>query len=215
MVKYELAQSLIKNGDFEAAIDKLFEIMKVEIAVSYTHLDVYKRQQLFALFDDLGIEYKNHDHRPVFTVDEGHDIKKAIAGGHSKNLFLKDKDGEFFLICAIGETQIKLNQVHKAINSARLSFGSEEFLWEKLGVRPGSVTLFSLINNNPPSLTLILDNAIFEHEIINFHPLLNNATTSIKANDIAKFVKHWGGKAMIADFSSDIPNVKPFDLENN
>ena len=171
------------------------------------------RQELFALLDKLGIEFENHDHRPVFTVEEGQDIKAKIAGGHSKNLFLKDKDGAFFLICALGETQIRLNQVHKSAGCARLSFGSEEFLWEKLGVRPGSVTLFSLINNNPPSLTLILDAAIFDNEIINFHPLLNNATTSIKSHDIVKFVKHWGGVVMIADFTTDIPTITPFNLE--
>lgn len=172
------------------------------------------RQELFNIFDQLGIKYTNFDHRPVFTVEDGEDIKSNIKGGHSKNLFLKDKNGDFFLICALGETQIKLNQIHKSLGCQRLSFGSEDFLWEKLGVRPGSVTLFSLINNRPPSLKLILDKAIFNHEIINFHPLLNNATTSIKTNDIAKFVKYWGGDAVIADFSNDIPNISLFDLEN-
>lgn len=171
------------------------------------------RAELFALFDNLGIWHKTHDHRPVFAVDEGEDIKKNIEGGHSKNLFLKDKNDDFYLICALGDTQIKLNQVHKTLGSARLSFGNEEFLWEKLGVRPGSVTLFSLINNKPPSLKLVLDKNIFKSDLVNFHPLLNNATTTIKVSDIAKFVKHWGGLVVIADFSSEIPHIEPFDLE--
>lgn len=171
------------------------------------------REEVFQILNQIGIEFENFEHRPVFTVEEGADIKANIKGGHSKNLFLKDKEGDFFLICALGETQIKLNQVHKSLKSGRLSFGSEEFLWEKLGVRPGSVTLFALINNRPPSLKLIIDKAIFENEIINFHPLLNNATTSIKTKDIGKFIKYWGGEAMIADFSTDIPNITKFGLE--
>lgn len=171
------------------------------------------REEVFKILNNLDIDFENFDHRPVFTVEEGADIKANIKGGHSKNLFLKDKDGEFFLICALGETQIKLNQVHKSLQSARLSFGSEEYLWEKLGVRPGSVTLFALINNRPPSLKLIIDKAIFENEIINFHPLLNNATTSIKTKNIGKFVKYWGGEALIADFSSEIPNFSKMELE--
>jgi Ala-tRNA(Pro) deacylase len=171
------------------------------------------RAELLGLFDELGIKHQTFEHRRVFTVDDGEDIKKNISGGHSKNLFLKDKNGAFFLICALGDTQIKLNQVHKSLGCARLSFGNEEFLWEKLGVRPGSVTLFALINNRPADLKLVLDKAIFEHEIINFHPLLNNATTSISTRDIAKWLKYWGGESVIADFTHEIPLIENFGLE--
>jgi Ala-tRNA(Pro) deacylase len=166
------------------------------------------RNELFDLLDSLGINHKTTHHRAVFTVDEGEDIKKAIAGGHSKNLFLKDKDGAYFLICALGETQIKMNHVHKAVGCARLSFGSAEKLYELLGVRPGSVCLFALANDKQNNITLILDKNIFKHQLVNFHPLLNDATTTISIEDMVKFVKNWGGKAIIADFSTDIPVIE-------
>lgn len=166
------------------------------------------REELFAILDNLGINHKTTHHRAVFTVDEGEDIKKSIPGGHSKNLFLKDKDGAFFLICALGETQIKMNHVHKAVGCARLSFGSEEKLYELLGVRPGSVCLFALANNVDKNLTLIIDKNIFKNPLINFHPLLNDATTTISTDDMIKFVKHWGGRAIIADFSTEIPTIE-------
>lgn len=169
------------------------------------------RADLFSLFDKLGIAYINHDHRPVFSVEEGHDIKANIAGGHTKNLFLKDKDGNFFLICALGETSIKLNQVHKAIGSARLSFGPEDIMWEILGVRPGSVTAFALINDKQRQISLILDKALLGHDLVNFHPLLNDATTTISKTDLLKFVKHWGGEVRIGDFSTDIPTISTLE----
>lgn len=163
------------------------------------------REELFALFDRLGIEYETHNHRPVFTVDEGQDIKAKIKGAHTKNLFLKDKDGAFFLICALSETQIKLNQVHKAIGAARLSFGNEEAMWEILGVRPGSVTLFALINDTNQRISLIIDKALFDFDIVNFHPLSNDATTSISTDAMKVFIKNWGGKVQIADFAAMTP----------
>ena len=169
------------------------------------------REELFALFDKLGINHETTHHRPVFTVEEGEDIKKSIKGGHSKNLFLKDKNGEFFLICALGETQIRLNQVHKAVGCARLSFGAEDKLYEILGVRPGSVTMFALANDTNKTLSLIIDKAIFQHEYVNFHPLLNDATTTIPVGDIVKFVRNWGGRVMVGDFSEDIPVMSELD----
>lgn len=172
---------------------------------------VATREELFELFDKLGINHVTHEHRPVFSVDEGHDIKENIDGGHTKNLFLKDKDGKFFLICALGDTRIRLNQVHKAIKSARLSFGSEEKLFEILGVRPGSVTLYSLINDKNHKITLILDKAIFDHRIINFHPLLNDATTGISIADMNLFIKNWGGEVMVCDFTEDLPQVLDYN----
>lgn len=171
------------------------------------------RGELFALFDELGIAHKTMHHRPVFTVEEGDDIKSQIAGAHSKNLFLKDKDGAFFLICALGATSIKLNQLHKAIGSARLSFGAEDKLWEILGITPGSVTLFALINDKTHKISLIIDKALIESEIVNFHPLLNDATTSISRADMLMFVKHWGGNARIADFSQEIATIERLPLE--
>ena len=105
------------------------------------------RSELFTTLDNLGIAHETYDHAPVFTVEESTAIKAKIAGGHSKNLFLKDKSGAFFLICAQSDTPIKINKLHPVLNCKRLSFGKPDALLEKLGVTPGSVTLFSIIND--------------------------------------------------------------------
>lgn len=168
------------------------------------------RADLFKLFDHLGIAHHTLDHRPVFTVEEGADIKAALPGGHTKNLFLKDKDGAFFLVCALGQTQVRLNQLHKTLGCARLSFGSEEHLLELLGVTPGSVTLFALINDPDRRVTLVLDEALLAAQPINFHPLKNDATTAISQADLAVFIRNWGGRVYRCDFSGDLPQAEPW-----
>ena len=87
-----------------------------------------KEAKLFALFDQIGIEHHTEEHRAVFTVEEGADVKARLPGGHTKNLFLKDKSGQYVLISAMADTQIKLNQLHKRIGTKRLSFGKADAL---------------------------------------------------------------------------------------
>ncbi len=147
---------------------------------------------LFARFDALGIKHVTHRHRPVFTVDESRGLKTSMPGGHTKNLFLKDKKGTIHLLCAISDTAIDLNAVSKLIGSGRFSFGSPERLMQHLGVEPGSVTLFALINDPDRTVTLILDEALFAHDPVNFHPLKNDATTAISPGDMLKFVRSLG-----------------------
>jgi len=149
-------------------------------------------EDLYARFDALGIAYTTTKHRPVFTVEEGADLKAAMPGGHSKNLFLKDKKGVFFLLSALGDTQIDLNAVSKRIGAARFSFGNAELLMQHLGITPGSVTLFALINDPGRKVTLLLDEGFFGHDLVNFHPLSNDATTAISPADMLKFVRDTG-----------------------
>lgn len=157
------------------------------------------RAQLFAFLDDLGIKHQTLDHRPIFTVEEGEDIKTTLPGGHTKNLFLKDKKGALLLISALSSTQIKLNQLHKALGCARLSFGRSELMEEVLGVSPGSVTAFALINDRAnteigqnPRVRFIVDQALLAHDIVNFHPLKNDATTAISTPDFHRFIAATG-----------------------
>lgn len=159
------------------------------------------RADLLDLFARLGIEHATHDHRPVFTVEDGADIKAALPGGHTKNLFLRDKAGRIVLVCALGETPVNVNRLHKGLGCARLSFGKEELLWETLGVRPGSVTVFALINDTRHAVTLVLDEALLAAEPVNFHPLENTATTAVSQAGLAAFVRHWGGPVLRGDFS--------------
>jgi len=147
---------------------------------------------LFAYFDALGVAHTTTPHRPVFTVEEGLDLKAQMPGGHSKNLFLKDKKGKLFLLCALSDTAIDLNAVSKLLGAGRFSFGSAERLMENLGVTPGSVTLFALINDPERNVTLLLDEGFFAHDPVNFHPLRNDATTAISPADMLKFIHALG-----------------------
>ena len=146
-------------------------------------------EDLFARFDALGIAHVTHRHRPLFTVEESRDLKASLPGGHTKNLFLKDKKGAILLICAISDTVIDLNATSKALGAGRFSFGSAERLMRHLGVTPGSVTLFALINDPECTVALVLDEALFAHDPVNFHPLRNDATTAISPADMLKFIR--------------------------
>jgi Ala-tRNA(Pro) deacylase len=149
-------------------------------------------EDLFARLDALGIAHATVQHRPVFTVEESHDLKAQIPGGHTKNLFLKDKKGALFLLCALSDTAIELNALSKLIGKGRCSFGSGPLLMQHLGVAPGSVTLFALINDPDRAVTLLLDEGLFAHDLINFHPLRNDATTAISPAGMSAFIAALG-----------------------
>lgn len=157
---------------------------------------------LFALLDAQGIPHSTLEHPAVFRVDEGHDIKAALPGGHTKNLFLKDGKGQIWLICALGETRIDLKRLPEVIGAARLSFGSPELMQQVLGVTPGSVTLFALINDVEHRVKLVLDAALLKPEPINFHPLTNTATTAISQDGLRRFLKALDITAQVVDFDA-------------
>lgn len=147
---------------------------------------------LFAYLDSLGVAHATTRHRPIFTVEEGRDLKERMPGGHSKNLFLKDKKGALFLLCALSDTRIDLNAVSKLIGAGRFSFGSADLLMETLGVTPGSVTIFALLNDPDQRVTLLLDEGFFAHDPINFHPLTNEATTALSPGGLITFLSALG-----------------------
>lgn len=149
-------------------------------------------EELFAFLDRLGIAHRTHRHRPVFTVAESAEIKAALPGGHTKNLFLKDKKGALWLLSALAETVIDLNAVAKLVGAGRFSFGSADLLMQHLGVTPGAVTLFALVNDRERRVQLILDEALFAHDPVNFHPLRNDATTAISPGDMLRFAEATG-----------------------
>jgi Ala-tRNA(Pro) deacylase len=158
---------------------------------------------LVAHLDGLGIAHVTHRHRPIFTVEEGADLKAALPGGHSKNLFLKDKKGNLALLSALGETRIDLTAFSKAIGAPRFSFGSSALLLEVLGVTPGSVTAFALLNDPDQRVSFYLDAALLDHDPVNFHPLRNDATTAIAPGDLLRFVASTGRAARIVRFGPD------------
>jgi Ala-tRNA(Pro) deacylase len=152
-------------------------------------------------FAELGIETVTYEHRPVFTVAEGEDFKKLIPGGHTKNLFLKDKKDKIWLVTALDETVIDLKKLPARINAARLSFGSAELMQRVLGVTPGSVTALGLLNDIQREVSPVLDHNLFNHAVINCHPLRNDRTTCLNPQDLVKFMKNLGYDPLIVDFS--------------
>ncbi len=160
------------------------------------------RADLFLFLDAHGIDHSTLDHAPIFTVGEGEEIKAALPGGHTKNLFLKDAKDRLWLVSALGETRIDLKKLPTAIGSARLSFGSEERLHAALGVRPGSVTAFALINDPEHRVTFVLDKALAQSDPVNFHPLSNDATTAVSQAGFRSFLTALGVEPLIVDFAA-------------
>ena len=148
---------------------------------------------LFAYLDKLGIKTETFSHAPVFTVAQSRGVKATIPGGHSKNLFLKDRKDRLFLVVARDETRIDLKRLHETIGaSGRLSFGSADLLRETLAVEPGSVTPFALINDAGRRVSVILDAELMAFEQVNFHPLVNAMTTTIARGDLLAFLSATG-----------------------
>ncbi|MBL4596677.1 MAG: prolyl-tRNA synthetase associated domain-containing protein [Robiginitomaculum sp.] len=160
------------------------------------------RAELFAFLDKLGISHHTTTHEPVFTVEESAKINASLPGGHTKNLFLKDKKGRFFLISALASTQIHINSLSKTLGCARLSFGSADAMHQILGVTPGSVTALSLINDTDKRVTFVVDSALLTESPIYFHPLLNNASTAILPDDLLRFANATEHPHVLVDFSA-------------
>ena len=159
-------------------------------------------QVLFDYLDAAGIAHTTLAHAAVFRVDEGAEIKARLAGGHTKNLFLKDAKDRLWLITALAETKIDLKTLPGRIGAARLSFGSPALLAEALGVEPGSVTPFALINDQARRVTLILDAALLRADPLNFHPLTNTATTQVSKAGFEAFLDALGVEPIVVDFAA-------------
>ncbi len=153
---------------------------------------------LFRFLDELGIGHTTKTHPPVFTVAESASLRDEIPGGHTKNLFVKDKKDNFFLLTVEENASVDLKTVHTIIGAAsKVSFGKPEKLMEYLGVAPGSVTAFGAINDTGKNVTFILDSELMEHEVINCHPLSNDATTSIARDDLIRFMEATGHTPLV------------------
>ncbi len=149
--------------------------------------------QLFAYLDSLGIAHPTVSHPPLFTVEQSQALRGKIPGGHTKNLFLRDKKQAVYLVTALEDAVVDLKGLHRVLGATgRFSFGSTELLMELLGVTPGSVTPFGVINDREARVTVVLDAALMEHAIINAHPLTNTMTTSMARDDLIKFLEATG-----------------------
>lgn len=152
------------------------------------------RQQadLFARFERLGISTRTYDHPAFFTVDEGRAYKAGMPGAHSKTLFVKDKKDNLFLIVCWADTRVALNPLSKEIAASRVSFCSAELMMEVLGVTPGSVTPFALINDVGRRAQVVVDQALMQQTPNYFHPLINTQSTAIDPHDLMRFLTDLG-----------------------
>jgi Ala-tRNA(Pro) deacylase len=160
------------------------------------------RDEFLAWLGAEGLGHRTIEHPAVFRVGEGLDIKADLPGAHTKNLFLKDKKGRLWLISARQDTVVDLKRVDRVIGSARLSFGNEGLLKDVLGLTPGSVTAFGLINDTGRQVTFVLDRALWEADIVNFHPLLNTATTGMDQATFRAFLERIGVAPIVVDFET-------------
>ena len=164
--------------------------------------------QLFAYLDDLGIAHMTVKHPPVFTVEQAARLRGAVAGGHTKNLFLRDKKHELYLVVALEDAGIDLKGLHRQLGATgRFSFGASDLLREVWGVEPGSVTPFGAVNDRDGRVTVVLDTAMMEYETLNYHPLVNTMTTAIKRDDLVKFLEATGHIPRIERVSGPSPGA--------
>jgi Ala-tRNA(Pro) deacylase len=163
-----------------------------------------REEDLLRCLDALDILHTTYRHDPVFTVEESRHLHADMPGAHSKNLFLKDKKGVFLLAVVEAERKVDLKALSGSdlVPGGRLSFARADYVRDMLGVEPGSVTPFVMLNETARGVTLILDKALTEANPVNFHPLHNAATTAIAPGDLLRFLDHCGVQPIILDFDA-------------
>jgi Ala-tRNA(Pro) deacylase len=153
---------------------------------------------LYNLLREIGIAWRTIEHAPVFTVDDSADIYQRLTGCHTKNLFLKDKKGGLWLAVVRAHVRVDLPALARQLNAPRFSFGSADLLQSTLGITPGSVTPFALMNDTARAVTAVLDAAMLDEAPLNFHPMRNDRTTAIAPADLIRFVEATGHTPVIA-----------------
>ena len=159
-----------------------------------------QRQALFALLDELGISSVTVEHEPMFSVEQSKVLRDTRRGAHTKNLFLVDKDGACALVVAKDDTRVDLKAVAERVGMGRLSFGKTSLLADRLGVPPGSVTPFALINDRERLVRVVLDAALLRSAEVNCHPLENTATTRLATGDLIRFIEFCGQDLVVLGF---------------
>lgn len=149
-------------------------------------------EELYRRLDALGIAYVVHHHPPLHTVTESVVLRGSLPGGHCKSLFLIDRKGGLWLVVVLEDRRLDLKALADRLGAPRFSFGSPERLYESLGVHPGSVTPFALMNDRAHKVAVVLDARMLEYDPLNYHPLVNTATLALKPPDLLKFIGDCG-----------------------
>ncbi|MDH5722481.1 MAG: prolyl-tRNA synthetase associated domain-containing protein [Alphaproteobacteria bacterium] len=162
-------------------------------------------EKLFFHLEKMGISYELHHHEPLFTVEDGLEVEKGISGTHCRNLFLRDKKKAMFLVVLANETKVDLKNLADLLGSGRLSFGSAERLWEHLGIRPGSVNPFCIMNDKAGAVRIILDRDMMASDRVNYHPMDNAMTMGLSPDDLIRFINETGHKPEVLDLKPAAP----------
>lgn len=158
-------------------------------------------RELLALLESLDIAHRTETHKAVYTVAESRELRADFPGGHSKNLFLRNKKGRMWLVTCLEDRQIDLKRLAEHLGAGRFSFASAERLMRYLGVIPGAVTPFAVINDRENAVRMVLDAGLLEHDPLNFHPLDNAMTTAVSAEGLLRFLEHAMHPPQIVDLS--------------
>ena len=154
---------------------------------------------LLAYFDELGLETSTVEHQPVFTVEEARRLRGSQPGSHSKSLFLRNKKKQMWLVTTEADRKIDLKRLGESLGAGRIGFGSPERLMTHLGVIPGAVSPFGVINDTDGVVRVVLDREMLEHEPLNFHPLDNTKTTAIGRDDLLRFLEATGHEPVLLE----------------
>lgn len=164
----------------------------------------YDDTGLFARLDELGLSHRTVEHPALYTVEQSRELRGDLPGAHIKNLFLRDKKRRMWLVTVLESREVDLKSLRHRIGAqGNLSFGNAELLMERLGVIPGAVTPFSVINDREGAVTMVLDKALLEIDPVNAHPLRNDRTTAIAPGDLLRFLEAEGHAPLILDFDED------------
>ena len=149
------------------------------------------KDDLIRILNDHGFEFFIKEHAPLFTVEDSKELRGQIEGAHSKNLFLKDAKANFFLISIEESASIDLKKTMQQIQSKKLSFAKPEYLQDILGIEPGSVSPFALLNDTKKQVKFYLDRSFLDSETVNFHPLINTSTVNISPQNLIELIEKY------------------------
>ena len=159
-------------------------------------------EALLARLAELGIAAETVAHEPLFTVEQSKALRGQLPGGHTKNLFLRNKKGQMWLVTCLEDRQVDLKALAAALEGGRFSFGSAERLMANLGVIPGAVTPFAVINDRGGAVQMVLDQGLLEHDPLNFHPLDNARTTAVSPEGLLRFLEAEGHPPRMLDLGA-------------
>ncbi len=154
---------------------------------------------LFAHLDAIGVAHATVTHPPLRTVEDSQALRGDLPGGHAKNLFLKNKKDRLYLLVAEESADVRIKAFAKSVGAGSLSFGKPDLLLDVLGVVPGAVTPFALINAAPGAIDVCFDRALMECDPLNFHPLDNTMTTTVSRAGLLAFIESLGHACQTVD----------------